>query len=60
MNVVAYLDRKYPRDLGDLLYIMEQYEVDQVGRFELSGSAGISSCENASAYLLGNDIRDNV
>ena len=60
LKVVAYLDRKYPRDLGDLLYIMEQYEANQARRFELSGSAGTSSYENAGAYLLGNDIRDNV
>lgn len=60
LKVVAYLDRKYPRDLGDLLYIMEQYEADQARRFELAGSVGILGYEDAGAYLLGNDIRDKV
>ena len=60
LKVVAYLDRKYPRDIADLLYVMEQYEADQARRFELTGSAGISGYDDAGAYLLGNDIRDNV
>lgn len=60
LKVVAYLDRKYPRDLVDLSYVMDQYEADQTRRFELSGSAGILGYEDAGAFLLGNDIRDNV
>ena len=60
LKVAAYLDRKYPRDLADLSYIMGQYEADQARRFELAGTASISSYEDAGAYLLGNDIRDNV
>lgn len=60
LKVVAYLDRQYPRDLVDLSYVMEHYEANQARRFELAGSTSISSYEDAGAFLLGNDIRDNV
>ena len=60
LKVVTYLDRKYPRDLRDLLYIMEQYDSDQARRFELTGTADSVTYENAGAYVLGNDIRDNA
>ncbi|MGE3978094.1 MAG: hypothetical protein AB7F94_10955 [Nitrospira sp.] len=60
LKTVAYLDRKYPRDLVDLSYVMEHYEADQARRFELAGSTGFLGYEDAGAFLLGNDIRDNV
>jgi len=60
LKVMAYLDRKYSRDLVDLSYIMEQYEMNEERRFELAGSTSISSYEDAGAYLLGNDIRTHV
>ncbi|MGQ0555410.1 MAG: hypothetical protein ACT4PN_05635 [Nitrospiraceae bacterium] len=60
LKVVAYLDRKYPRDLVDLSYVMEHYEANQARRFELAGLARISRYEDAGAFLLGNDIRDHA
>jgi predicted nucleotidyltransferase len=60
LKVVAYLDRTYPRDLVDLSYVMEHYEANQARRFELAGLACIARYEDAGAFLLGNDIRDNV
>ncbi len=62
LKVIAYLDRKLPRDLRDLLHVLEQYErADQSSRrFDLAGGAEGVTYETAGAYLLGRDIRANV
>ena len=62
LKVIAYLDRKFARDLRDLLYVLEQYELaDQSSRrFDLAGDVEGVTYETAGAYLLGRDIRATV
>ncbi len=59
LKVVAYLDRGYPRDLHDLVYVLEHYEA--VGknsrRFDLAGDVEGLTYETAGVFLLGRDVR---
>lgn len=62
LKVVAYLDRGSPRDLSDIIYVLERYESagDESRRFEIgSGVEGVTY-ETSGAYLLGRDIRANA
>lgn len=61
LKVVAYLDRQFPRDLRDLVYVLEHYEpIEQsVRRFDLVGENDMTY-DNAGAYLLGRDVRSNA
>lgn len=62
LKVIAYLDRHFPRDLRDLVYVLEHYEA--IGRssrrFDLAGEVEDITYETAGAYLLGRDIRSNT
>lgn len=62
LKVVAFLDREYPRDLRDLVYVLEHYEA--VGkssrRFDLAGDVEGLSYETAGAFLLGQDVSRNA
>ena len=62
LKVVAYLDRQFPRDLHDLVYVLEHYE--PVGqsprRFDLAGEVDGLTYETAGAFLLGRDVRLNA
>lgn len=62
LKVIAYLDRNFPRDLRDLVYVLEQYEpIGQSSRrFDLAGEVDGVTYETAGAYLLGRDIRSNA
>lgn len=62
LKVLAYLDRKFPRDLRDLVYVLEHYESlgDGARRFEVVGEVSDVTYENAGAHLLGADIRAKV
>ena len=62
LKIFAYLDRKFPRDLRDLTYVLEHYESLEMGerRFEIVGLADNVTYENAGAYFLGTDIRTNL
>ncbi len=62
LKILAYLDRKFPRDLRDLVYVLEHYESLGNGarRFEVVGAVGGVTYEIAGAQLLGVDIRDKV
>ena len=62
LKVVAYLDRQFPRDLHDLVYVLEHFE--SVGkstrRFDLAGDVEGLTYETAGAFLLGQDVRSNA
>jgi predicted nucleotidyltransferase len=62
LKVFAYLDRKFPRDLRDLVYVLEHYESLGNGarRFETVGEVSGVTYKNAGAHLLGADIRAKV
>ena len=62
LKILAYLDRKFPRDLRDLVYVLEHYESLGNGarRFEVVGAVGGVRYEIAGAQLLGTDIRAKV
>lgn len=62
LKILAYLDRKFPRDLRDLVYVLERYESLGNGarRFEVVGEVSSVTYENAGAHLLGADIRAKV
>lgn len=62
LKVIAYLDRKFPRDLHDLIYVLDQYELaDQSSRrFDLAGDVEGVTYETAGAYLLSRDVRENA
>ena len=62
LKILAYLDRKFPRDLRDLVYVLEHYESlgNGVRRFEVVSAAGGVTYEIAGAHLLGADIRAKV
>lgn len=62
LKIFAYLDRKFPRDLRDLAYVLEHYESLEMGerRFEIVGAADNVIYENAGAYFRGTDIRTNL
>ncbi|MCA9421716.1 MAG: hypothetical protein KC592_11895 [Nitrospira sp.] len=55
LKVVAYSDRQFPRDLHDLVYVLEHYEhVGQSSRrFDLTGAIDGLTYEVAGAFLLG-------
>lgn len=59
LKVIAYLDRQFPRDLGDLAYVLEQYE-SSGRRFEIIGDVDGVAYGTAGAYLLGRDVRENA
>jgi predicted nucleotidyltransferase len=58
LKVVAYLDRKFPRDLYDLVYVLENYEpVGQSSRrFDFAGDVDGLTYDTAGAFLLGRDV----
>ena len=62
LKVVAFLDRAYPRDLHDLVYVLEHFEA--VGkssrRFDLAGDVEGLTYDTAGAFLLGRDVRRNA
>ncbi len=62
LKVVAYSDRHFPRDLHDLVYVLEHYEhVGQSSRrFGLTGAVDGLTYEVAGAFLLGQDVRLNT
>ena len=62
LKILAYLDRKFARDLRDLVYVLEHYESLGNGarRFEVVGTVGGVTYEIAGAHLLGADIRAKV
>lgn len=62
LKVTAYLDRKLARDIYDLVYVLEKYELADEGsrRFDLPGESEGITYETAGAYLLGCDICTNV
>ncbi|MGE0475111.1 MAG: hypothetical protein AB7P17_15880 [Nitrospirales bacterium] len=58
LKVVAYSDRQFPRDLHDLVYVLEHYEA--VGkssrRFDLPRDVEGLTYGTAGAFLLGQDV----
>lgn len=62
LKVIAYLDRQFPRDLADLVYVLEQYEPygKRSRRFEVVGGAEGVTYDTAGACLLGRDVRENA
>lgn len=60
LKVIAYLDRGFPRDLSDLVYVLEHYEEGEARRFDVaSGIEGVTY-DTSGAYLLGCDVRQNA
>jgi predicted nucleotidyltransferase len=57
--VIAYLDRKYPRDARDLIYVLEHYESSSQGtrRFDALTDIGVMTYEISGAFLLGRDVQ---
>lgn len=62
LKVVAYLDRGLPRDLADITYVLERYELSgkESRRFEIASGVEGVTYETSGAYLLGRDIRENA
>ena len=62
LKVIAYLDRTSPRDLSDLVYVLERYELSGVEsrRFEIESVAEGVTYDTSGAYLLGRDVRENA
>lgn len=62
LKVGAYLDRAFPRDLSDLLYVLAHYESSEKEsrRFEVASGVEGVTYETSGAYLLGRDIRENA
>ena len=62
LKVFAYSDRQFPRDLHDLVYVMEHYEpVDRSSRrFDFAGEVDGLTYETAGAFLLGRDVQLNA
>lgn len=56
LKIAAYQDRRYPRDLTDIVYIADEFErADlQTRRYDVLDQVAI---EQAGAYLLGLDIK---
>jgi predicted nucleotidyltransferase len=62
LKVIAYLDRAFPRDLSDLIYVSERYESsgEESRRFEIASGVEGVTYDTSGAYLLGRDVRDNA
>ncbi len=62
LKMVAWSDRQFPRDLHDLVYVLEHYEpVGQSSRrFDLAGEVDSLTYETAGAFLLGRDVQLNA
>jgi len=62
LKVIAYLDREFPRDLSDLIYVLERYETsgEESRRFEVASGVDGVTYETSVAYLLGCDVRENA
>ncbi len=62
LKIVAYLDRRLPRDVVDLAFVLEHYEEDdpEARRFDVLGEDDGITYETAGAFLLGCDIRSRA
>jgi len=62
LKVIAYLDRGLPRDLSDIIYVLERYESSggKSRRFEIASGVEGVTYETSGAYLLGRDVRENA
>jgi predicted nucleotidyltransferase len=62
LKVIAYLDRALPRDLSDLIYVLERYELSggESRRFEIASGVEGVTYDTSGAYLIGRDVRDNA
>lgn len=62
LKVIAYLDRALPRDLSDLIYVLERYESSEKEsrRFEIASGVEGVTYDISGAYLLGRDARENA
>lgn len=59
LKIAAYRDRRFPRDLSDIVYIADEFERSdpQTRRYDVLGEANGLTFEQAGAYLLGSDIK---
>ncbi|MBU0713397.1 hypothetical protein KJ762_15000 [bacterium] len=57
-KILAYLDRKAPRDLQDILYVLEHYEEASVSerRFDVVSEDKLSY-ETSGAFLIAQDLK---
>ena len=62
LKMIAYLDRAFPRDLSDLIYVLERYESsgEESRRFEIASGVEGVTYDTSGAYLLGRDVRENA
>ena len=62
LKVIAYLDRGLPRDLSDIIYVLERYESSgqELRRFEIASGVEGVTYETSGAYLLGRDVREGA
>lgn len=62
LKVIAYRDRAFPRDLSDLIYVLERYESsgEESRRFEIASGVEGVTYDTSGAYLLGRDVRENA
>ena len=62
LKVIAYLDRGLPRDLFDIIYVLERYESSgrESRRFEIASGVEGVTYETSGGYLLGCDVRENA
>jgi predicted nucleotidyltransferase len=59
LKIETWLERHEPRDLEDIVYMLDQYETVEVNerRFEVLGSDALDY-ENSGAYLAGLDLKN--
>ncbi len=59
LKIAAYRDRRFPRDLSDIVYIADEFERSdpKTRRYDVLGEVNGLTFENAGAYLLGSDIK---
>lgn len=59
LKIAAYRDRRFPRDLSDIVYIADEFERSdpKARRYDVLGGVNELTFENAGAYLLGQDIK---
>jgi predicted nucleotidyltransferase len=57
LKLVAYADRKEPKDLGSVLHCLRHYAEDGERRYGLDHEGKPVLFEHTGAYLLGQDAR---
>lgn len=60
LKLVAFIDRRLPKDIGGVLHCLRNYAEDDERRFGLEDEGTAVPYEYGSAYLIGVDAREFV